>query len=77
MIVRRIEEKTEWCIKKDQYGFRKQKGTREEILGLRVLIEKRIDKNKLTYLAFTDLEKQFDNVNRNILLILQTVGVEQ
>jgi hypothetical protein len=68
----------EHYLKNDQYGFRRQKGTRETILGLRVLIEKQIDRNKVTYLAFIDLEKAFDKVNWNkIPLTLREIGVEQ
>jgi len=65
VINRRIEGKVEQYLKNDQYGFRRQKGTREAILGLRVLIEKQIDRNKVTYLAFIDLEKAFYKVNWN------------
>jgi len=78
VINRRIEGKVEQHLKNDQYGFRKQKGTREAILGLRVLIEKQIDRNKVTYLAYIDLKKAFDKVNWNkMLLVLREVGVEQ
>lgn len=56
-------EKIEFFLKNYQYGFRKQKGTRETVFGLRVLIGKQIEKNKVTYMAFLDLEKAFDNVN--------------
>jgi len=38
-------------------------GTREAILALRTIIEKRIRKDKHTYIAFIDIEKAFDNVN--------------
>lgn len=68
----------EQYLKNDQYGFRRQKGTREAILGLRVLLEKQIDRNIVTYLAFIDLEKAFDKVNWNtMLLVLREISVEQ
>jgi len=45
---------------------------------LKVLFEKQIDRNKITYLAYIDLEKAFDNVNWNkMLLILREIGIEQ
>ncbi|KAF0746843.1 Reverse transcriptase domain-containing protein [Aphis craccivora] len=50
-------------IDNDQCGFRKNKGTREAILGLRVILEKQIDRQKITYMAFIDLEKSFDSIN--------------
>jgi len=42
LINRRLEEKVEQYSKNYQYGFKRQKGTREAILGLRVLIEKQM-----------------------------------
>jgi len=47
----------------DRYRFKKGKGTREAILGLTVLIKKQINRNKVTYFAFIDIEKAFDNIN--------------
>jgi len=65
-------------LKNDQYGFRRQKGTREVILGLRVLIEKQIDRNNVIYLTFVDLEKDFNKINWNkMLLTLREICVEQ
>ncbi|KAL4152963.1 hypothetical protein QTP88_000796 [Uroleucon formosanum] len=65
IINRRIEGKVEQYLKNDQYGFRRQKGTREAILGI-------------TYLAFIDLEKAFDKVNWNKMLhILREIGIEK
>jgi hypothetical protein len=78
IINRKIKGKVEQYLKHDQFRFKRSKGTREAILGLRVLIEKQIDRNKVTYLAFVDLEKALDKVNRNkMLLALREIGVEQ
>lgn len=63
MIYWRIHNKANQYLGNDQYGFRKQKGTREAILRLRILIEKQISRNKITYLAFIDIKKSFDNIN--------------
>jgi hypothetical protein len=60
IINRRIEQKVVYCLAEDQFGFRRSKGTREAIL-----LEKRIDRNKKTYMAFVDLEKEFDYVDWN------------
>jgi hypothetical protein len=52
-------------------------GKREAILALRIIIEKRIRKDKPTYLAFVDIEKAFDNVNWAIKFeILKRAGIE-
>ena len=65
IIYRRIERRAEEFLDEDQFGFRKSKGTREAILALRILKEKRMEKNKLTLIAFADLEKAFDSVDWN------------
>lgn len=56
-------------LKNDQYGFRIQKITREAILGLRVLIEKPIDRDIAICFAFIDLENAFDHVSWNKMFL--------
>jgi hypothetical protein len=64
-------------LAEDQFGFRRSKGTREAILALRIILKKRIDRNKKTYMAFVDFEKAFDNVDWNrIFEILKNIGVK-
>ena len=71
-----MERKAEEFLDEDQFGFRKSKGTREAILALRMLINKRMEKNKPTFIAFVDLEKAFDSVEWNTMLgILKEIGV--
>jgi|UniRef100_A0A2S2R9T8 ACT domain-containing protein len=41
-------------------------GTREAILALRLILEKRIRKDKSTFIVFVDIEKAFDKVNWEI-----------
>jgi hypothetical protein len=77
IIKNRIDKKNEENLGKDQFGFRKNTGTREAIVTLRVLIEKQIRKNKDTFIAFVDLEKAFDNIKWNILFdILKSIGIK-
>lgn len=45
IIGNRIEHKIEWQLSNDQFGFRRNKETREAILCLRTLIEKQIEFN--------------------------------
>jgi hypothetical protein len=52
---RRMEYKIEAILLEDQFGFRKNMGTREAILALRIIIEIRIRKDKPTYIAFVDI----------------------
>ncbi|KAL4100956.1 hypothetical protein QTP88_020980 [Uroleucon formosanum] len=41
----------------------RERGTREAILTLRLIIERRLDENLPTYITFIDLEKAFDKVD--------------
>ena len=68
------EQKSSWL--RANSGSEKSKGTREAILALRILIEKRMEKNKSTFMVFMDLEKAFDNLDWNPMLrILKEIGV--
>jgi hypothetical protein len=61
---RRIKGKIKENLPESQLGFRKNGGTREAILCLRLLIEK-MNMNRPLYINFVDLEKAFNNVKWN------------
>uniref|UniRef100_A0A8D8Z0H2 Craniofacial development protein 2 n=1 Tax=Cacopsylla melanoneura TaxID=428564 RepID=A0A8D8Z0H2_9HEMI len=76
IILKRIETNIDNYLTEDQFGFRRGMGTREAILTLRQIIEKRNRKGKTTFLSFVDLEKAFDNVNWDIMFgLLKKVGI--
>jgi len=51
-------------------------GTREVILALTLIAEKRIRKDKSTFIALVDIEKVFNNVNWEIMFkMLKRSGV--
>lgn len=54
-------------ISEEQMGFRKGRSTTDAIFTLKRIIEERREFNCETHLAFIDLLKAFDNVNRNLL----------
>ncbi|KAM3956770.1 alpha-tubulin [Aphomia sociella] len=54
-------------IAPEQAGFVKGKGTREQILIVRQIIEKAREFNKPTYICFVDFSKAFDSVKWPIL----------
>ncbi|XKL64100.1 hypothetical protein PGB90_004186 [Kerria lacca] len=62
IVHRRIQGRMEERVGEDQFGFWRGRGTREAILGLRLILEKRLKIRLDTYVAFVDLEKAFDNV---------------
>jgi len=70
IVHKRVEKKIEGTLTEDQFGFRKNRGTREAILCLRLIMEKMFRINKPIYIAFLDLEKAFDNVRWKKFFIL-------
>jgi hypothetical protein len=62
IICTQIENIVEKELTEDQFGFRRNKGTRDAILNLRILIEKQIKFNKDIFISFIDREKAFDKV---------------
>ena len=59
-----------------QTGFRKGKGTRNQIANIRWIMEKAREFQKSIYLCFIDYAKVFDCVNHNKLWkILQEMGI--
>lgn len=67
IIKNRIKKKIEANLGEDQFGFRSGKGTREAILALKMVLERRIGVNRKTYLTFIDLQKAFDMVDWKLL----------
>lgn len=63
-------------LTEDQFSFRKGVGMREAILALRVLIGRKMEKGKETYLGFLDIEKAFDNVDWNrMFTMIKKIGI--
>lgn len=62
IICNRIKNKIKKHVSNDQFGFRRNIETRVAILSLKILVEKQIEFDKDTFIAFIDLEKTFDNV---------------
>ena len=77
IIKNRIKNKVENNVDDDQFGFRLGKGIREALLALRILLERRIDMNRSTYIAFVDIEKAFDNVNwKRLFKTMRQIGID-
>ena len=59
-----------------QAGFRKGRGTRDQIANIRWIIEKAREFQKNTYFCFIDYAKAFDCIDRNKLWkILKEIGI--
>jgi len=77
IVHKRIEAKISVNIEEDQFGFRRNRGTREAILCLMMIMENMYRVNKPMYIAFIDLEKAFDNVNWEILFnIMKLINID-
>lgn len=55
IVCKRMENKNEEQLGCDQYSFRKNKGKREAISSVRLLIEKKLELDKDTLSAFVNL----------------------
>ena len=59
-----------------QVGFRKGRGTRDQIANIRWIVEKAREFQKNIYFSFTDYAKAFDSVDHNKLWkILKQMGL--
>ena len=59
-----------------QAGFRKGRGTRDQIANIRWIIEKARESQKNIYFCFIDYAKAFDCVDHNkVWKILQEMGI--
>ena len=56
-----------WELPDKQAGFRKGRGTRDQITNIHWIIEKTIEFQKNIYLCFIDYAKAFDCVDENKL----------
>ncbi|KAI5752610.1 hypothetical protein M8J77_018598 [Diaphorina citri] len=68
LIKHRIEDIIEKNLSETQIGFRRGKGCRDGITGLRILLEKAVEMKKDVFLAFVDFQKAFDNIKHPILI---------
>lgn len=71
----RLKSLAEKILPETQCGFRQSRGTTDMIFTARQLQEKSYEQNRPLYIAFIDLTKAFDSVNRPLLWkILAKIG---
>ena len=77
IILARVRNKINPEIGWEQFGFRKNKGTRNAIFVMRTLAERSIEVQKDIFAIFIDYEKAFDKVkHEEIMKDLRTLQVD-
>ena len=77
IIHRRLEQTIESLLDEVQFGFRKERGTKEALHSLQLIQSDRLRVGKLTFIAFVDLEQASDNVSRpNLFYILKNKWIK-
>ena len=72
----RLQQYVKHELQDVQAGFRKGKGTRDQIANIRWIMEKAREFQKNIYFCFIDYAKAFDSVDHNKLWnILQEMGI--
>lgn len=67
IICNRLEPYLDKILRDGQCGFRRKRSTIDMIFSTRQLIEKSLEQQKALCLAFIDIKKAFDSVNREML----------
>ena len=78
IIISRIQKGVDSALRKEQAGFRKGRGTVEQIFILRNILEQVNEWNASLYIHFVDFEKAFDSIHRDSLwIIMRQYGIPQ
>ena len=76
VLIERVKACTEHQIGEEQCGFRSGRGCVDQVFALKNVCEKYLDKQRDLYVAFMDLEKAYDRVDREALWkVLRIYGV--
>ena len=72
----RLQQSVNWELPDVQDGFRKERGTRDQIANIRWIIKNAREFQKNIYFCFIDYSKAFDCVDQNKLWkILKEMGI--
>ncbi|MEL7302024.1 MAG: reverse transcriptase family protein, partial [Pseudomonadota bacterium] len=76
ILIERVRGMTEGMIGEEQCGFRMGRGCVDQVFSLKQLSEKYIGKGKDLYVAYMDLEKAYDRIDRDAMWrVLQMYGI--
>ena len=78
IIIDRIRDGVDCKLRKEQAGYRKGRGTTEQVFILRNIIEQVNEWQATLYLNFIDFEKAFDSIHRESMwIIMDKYGIPQ
>ena len=60
-------------VMNEQERFRPGRECNDQIFAIRQVVRKTMEKDRSVYMAFVDLEKAYDNVNRFMLCYVQVL----
>ena len=76
IILDRLTNALEPCLSEEQGGFRKDRSTVQQILTLRLIAEKHLERGRPVYNCFIDYRKAFDSVwHEGLWTILDSFAV--
>ena len=78
ILINRIQTGVDSTLRKEQAGFRRGRGTVDQIFILRNILEQANEWNATLYIHFVDFEKAFDSVHRvSLWTIMKKYGIPQ
>ena len=69
IILERIPVQTETEITDEQAGFRQGRGTRDQVMNLKILMHKAREHQQALYMCFIDFKKAFDSISHDKLWV--------
>ena len=67
VLIERVKRKTNDSVSDEQCEFRDGRGCVDQILYLKNLIEKSLERNRKLYVGYMDLEEAYDSIEREEL----------
>jgi len=72
VIMERMRRKTESELSDEQAGFRRGRGTRDQLINLKIIMQKMNEHQQPLYMCFVDFTKAFDCISHEQLWITMT-----
>ena len=67
LFIELIRNNSDRAMEEEQWGFREEWGSVDQIYAVRQIHDKYMDVNREVYLVFMDLEKSYDKIDKRVL----------